>query len=530
MSPKSVNDQLFDAVKALPSSSGSGSSAMVPFQGYGGGGWGSGAMYSSMDSWDRTLDSMYGWGGGTSKVDWSAKVGDLRYSSLIMSAVRFLGNVLPESPLQVKENKKGGKNGAKGESTVVDDHPMTKLWERPNPYYAGSTLRKGIAFSWVMRSEAYILKMYSNAKTVKELWYEPPWSIRPVWPIDGSAYIAYYEVFRNGTWMPVAPEQVIHLRDGIDPYNQRIGLSGAAALMREFFGDSEAANYYANIMGGSGMPPFFVTLDPGMTMKPEDMEKFRAELLRRTTGDRKGEPMVIKGGKPTKLGFSPRELDLRESRYMAEERFCAVMGIPAVVLELGSGMQHSIYNNVKQAMERAYYSYIIPLLRHLEEELTVQLLADFESTDADGAISTGRYLKHDLSKVQALQDDVDAKAKRVQGLYDAEIIMRSEARSEMNYGASDGNDDSDVDKVFKSDVAISKRESVDAAGNPVGGAQPPAPGTQQPQQPKRNAPPNMRLLTDQARRGTLAQRRAAAKSLRALKSQQETEDDSLVAV
>jgi hypothetical protein len=92
-------------------------------------------------------------------------------------------------------------------------------------------------------------------------------------------------------------------------------------------------------------------------------------------------------------------------------------------------------------MERAWDSYVKPLLTHIEEELNVQLLEDFEGEKSDF------FCKHDLSQVQALQEDVDAKATRLEGLYTSGIIMKSEARSSLNYGPSDPSNP-DADKVW----------------------------------------------------------------------------------
>lgn len=328
----SLDDQLFQECKAFH-----GSSDRLPFPTQGSG-WGAAPIYSSWDAWDTALDRQYSGAGTINRIDYAAKIGDLSRSSLVVAAIRFLGNVLPEARLEVKES-----TGEKGESKVIPEHPLTKLWERPNDFYSGSTLKKGIAFSWILSGNAYILKFFNNTKTKPlELWYEPHWTMRPVWPVDGSEYISNYEVNRNGVWTPVPVENVIHLRDGIHPYNQRLGFSGIESVLRELYADMEAANYYGSLMGGSAIPPFMVSIDAGVTMKQEQVTEFANELIRKTTGSRRGEPIVAKGAKAYKLGFNPRELDLRESRYMAEDRFCAVMGIPAVVMELGSGLVHCL--------------------------------------------------------------------------------------------------------------------------------------------------------------------------------------------
>jgi len=305
---------------------------------------------------------------------------------------------------------------------------------------------------------------------VGELWYEPHWTIRPRWYGDGggsfitaegddpAAFISYYEVARDSKVYRVEVGDVLHFRDGLDPSNPRCGLSGLNAILRELYGDEEAANYFARLLGGSGVPPFVLMLDKDLHMEQEDVERIEEKAYRKTTGDQKGRPLVLYGGTDMKqLSFSPKDMDMRSVRYLAEERFSAVTGIPAVVLEFGAGSEHSIYNNVKQAMERAVESYLVPLWRHVEEELNVQLLPDFESR-------AGRYCRYDLSQVRALQEDEDAKSARKVKEYQGGIIMRSEARSALGYGPSVEGDE-EADRVFYSPAGPVASEPEDDEGN-----------------------------------------------------------------
>lgn len=421
---KKISEILYSESKALQVGS-------IPFAGSNFGG--AYPIYSSHDAWDRALDRQFSW---NTKINYREKVGDLHDSSLVISAYRFLSNVLPEPDLKVWEKD------ADGNEVDIKGHPLPQLWNRPNEYYSGSTLKKGLAFSWVLAGQAFLLKFKNTGDTIPlELWYEPHWTIRPVWPVGGKEFISHYQVNRGGQWYDVDKENVIHIRDGLSPYNQRMGMNVVDSVLREIFADSEAANYYASLLGGAAVPPFLVGIDKEVQMSQPELEEYMDYLKRKTTGARRGEPLATRGARVYKLAFNPRELDLRDSRYGAEERFCAAMGIPAVVLELGSGQEHSIYNNVDQAMKRAYRSYVTPLLNHIEEELDVQLLRDFDGDDTD------RYLKHDLSNIQALQEDENSKAERLAMLYEKGVIMRIEARTPLGLGPSNPEDE-ESDKVF----------------------------------------------------------------------------------
>lgn len=362
-------------------------------------------------------------------------------SSLVMSGVRWLGNRLPEAPVTVQ------KPVDNDESEVIDNHPLVALLKRPNPYYSGSTLWKAFAFSWIIKGDVYFIKWRSNRGQVDQLWYEPHWNVKPRWlndrqgnyilgDDDPNALITYYEVDRDGTKNRVEVADVIHFRDGIDPTNSRCGLSGIATILREILSDSQLADYAANLLGNNGVPPYVLSLDKDLQLKQEDVDQISDRLDRRTSGKNIGKALVITGAKVEKLGFSPEQMDLRVSRYLSEERFAAVTGIPSEVLQLGAGKEHSIYNNVSEARRDAAQGYLIPLWWHIAEELTVQLLPDSDSDES-------HFVEHDTSEVQALQEDEDAKHKRIGMDYQNGIITRGEARIELSYDA-----DEKLDNVY----------------------------------------------------------------------------------
>lgn len=458
------------------------------------------SSYGSWANWDR---SAFGGYQGT-REDFASKVGDLSLSSLVRSGTRWAGNTLPEAPVQVKKT-----TGKKGESEVVPNHPLTQLWRRPNPFYSGSTMMKGFAFSWITKGDVYVRKVWNTARTrVVELWYEPHWLIRPRWLNDNrgayifgegddpNAFITYYELDRMGQKYRVELSDVIHFRDGINP-ETRCGHNGIASILREIYGDNEAANMFAALMANDGIPKVILVADPDVDIAPDKLKELTDDVNRKSTGDNRRKAMALSGVKPYKLPWSPDELDVRSSRYMSEDRFCAVTGIPAVELELGAGRESSIYNNVRQASERATERFLCPTWDHIGEELTVQLLADFEGREkaltsvkslvphrgqlitemrtcwavkaADGSMT---YVEHDLSKVRALAEDQDALHERVGKDYQSGIIMRSEARSALGYGPSDEADE-EADKVFFKDAQPAQTQPDNLQPPPVKSAQTP---------------------------------------------------------
>jgi HK97 family phage portal protein len=384
---------------------------------------------------------------------------DPHLSSLVAAGYTWLGSTLPEPDLQVKKEFLRKRGGKKQDDNVIERHPIYPLLKRPNPQTSGSNLWRAFARSWIIDGNAYWLKFRKESGVVVQIRNEPHENVKARWVNDQNgeyldasrsmsvpaisrndsptAFINYYELRRDNRRYRVEPEDIVHFRDGEDPTNRRYGLSRLKTILREIYGDSAVASYAANLLGGNGVIPFVVGIDDkDGVLSQEDLDNIKAKLNEQTTGKNAGQGLVLSARASfSRTGLTPQEMDLRSTRYMAQEVFSAVTGIPAIVLNFGSGMERSIWNNMSEADRRAIDSYLQPLWWHIAQELTVQLLPDFDQ-------DASHFLEFDLSEVGALQEDENAKVERIAKLYESGIIRRAEARTEMNYEADpDGADD-----------------------------------------------------------------------------------------
>ena len=367
--------------------------------------------------------SWFGWSTGSflnnlfsrSNIDFEQEVGDVTKNSLVMAAVRWVGNTLPEARLIVT------KPGKSGKQEEIPNHGLVRLFMRPNDYYSGSTLLKCFALSWIVDGNVFFLKVRNNAGKVVALHYLPHWLVEPRWTPDGSEFISYYVYKVDGREQRFEATEIVHISDGMDVLTRR-GMSPLRSVLRELFSDNEAANFSSALLLNSGIPPYIITSKDGVDI---DADGLKEAIKRQTTGDNRGDPIVASGGIEVKqLSFDPQSLDLKQLRRLPEERVAAVLGIPGIVLGFGSSLDRSTYSNYQQGKEAAYESYIIPLLRHIEDELTHQLLEDFE-TDQTAVVS------HDLSQVRVLQDDQNELYKRLDTGVRGGWIKRSEARQQV---------------------------------------------------------------------------------------------------
>ena len=392
----------------------------MKFPAWGGNGWGWWG-----DRWKNTSDG---------QIDYANEIGDVTQSSLVMAAVRLVGNTLPEAPLVVRERKAGEDGKAKLE--IKEGHKLAELIRNPNPFYSGMSLWKGFALSWIVDGNVYLLKIRNSYGVVVELWWIPHWMMEPAWPQDGSKFISHYIYTVDGQQSGIPFEDIIHFRDGFDPLNWRKGLSPLRALLRELYGDIQASRYTARYARNFGVPPFILAPKPDQNGVDVDTEKIKASLMRAITGDNTGKPLVLSSAfEVTELTAKTAEVTSETSRRIPEERFAAVLGIPGLVLGYGAHWGRSTFSNYEQAVEAYYEGYLMPLWRFIGAECDRQLLAEYED-------KKNFFVGHDLTDVRALSEDEDALYKREWMAYINGIKRRGEAREAIGEDvAKDGSDD-----------------------------------------------------------------------------------------
>lgn len=388
---------------------------------------------------------------------------DPHLSSLVAAGWNWLGLTLAEPDIQVKKGFLRKRGGKKRDDNVIETHRLYELLAfdgRPNRRYSAPTMWKAFAYSWIIDGNAYLVKFRKFGRVV-ELWYEPHFTIKARWVNDKQGdYIPaersqsdptiprddrpnqdinYYELTRDSQRFRVEPADVIHFRDGIDPFNTRYGLSRMKFILREILGDSAAASYGASLLSGNGVIPYVLGIDDKEGILTQaDLDYIKAKLLEQTTGPNAGQGLVLSSRVTfNRTGLTPAELDNRKTRYTAQEVFSQVTGIPAIVLNFGAGMERTTYNNMSEADRRAVDQYLQPLWWHIAQELTHQLLRDIDQDQT-------HFIEFDLSEVGALQEDETARLTRVAMLYEKNIIKRSEARTEAGYEA----DPSGADDVY----------------------------------------------------------------------------------
>lgn len=354
----------------------------------------------------------YGWGRKPGAVDYRGEVGDLDGNSLAMAVVNYTATRIPEARPSVVTQK-----GDESESDFT--HPLASLIRRPNAHHVWANYVLAASMSWWFSGNVYFYKVRDMTGQVIGLWYLPHFMITPRWPDDGKSpevpvdkntdkFLSHYQYTIPGRDPVLYPaKDVLHIKRGVDLSNSRLGLGAFEALFKELYGDDRMALFTAAIMRNMGLQVPIFSPKEATVITTEQGEAMKATWIAKTTGERAGEPVINTIPIDVeKFGFNPSELDLSNLRLIPESRVCAVTGIPASTLQFMVGLQNGTsYASSEQARQQGFEEVIVPILRAWEEEISWQLLTDFQD------VKDSRFV-FDTTEVRVLQEDRDALYKR----------------------------------------------------------------------------------------------------------------------
>jgi HK97 family phage portal protein len=362
----------------------------------------------------------------------------LLQSSTVGACVNWIARTFPEADLSVRRY-----DSATQQYVAEADHALRVLLNRPNRYFSGRLLRMALVTDFITNGNAYLIKVRSQTGAVVELWWAPAETMAPrdarseydSTAASGDEFITHYEygVGSSQGSIEVPVDDVVHFRYGINPENTKLGRSPLASVFRELFTDDEAANFTASLLRNSAIPG--VVLAPGEgvgAVSEEDLQSIKDRWTDQFGSDNRGRLMVMRGAtKVTTVSYSPSEMNLQQLRRIPEERVSAVLGVPAIVAGLGAGLDRSTYSNMAEAREQAWESGLIPIQSLIADDLTNQLLPDFDDDQTAEVF-------FDYSQVRVLQADATDLARRWRELVEGSIAKRSEARAALDLPVEPG--------------------------------------------------------------------------------------------
>lgn len=372
----------------------------------------------------RDGDSLYnnnnflqGWNSKAGAFDVSS-MGNGASNSAVVACLQTLGMSFSEATLMVKEYDKDGLQ------QELINHPFTVLMRRPNPYMSGDIVQQYIINAMHVSGDAYLIKQKNNAGQLVALYPLMPENVTPKGNDD--ELITHYEYDTNTKSVLVTPQDMVHIRLGLDQTNHRQGFAPLRSVLREIYGDESAGQMATALLANSGVPNVVISPKQDFGLTETEAEQVQRAFKQKVGGKNRGMPLVLSGSMDVKkMAFSPTELDIGTLRRVPEERISAVLGVPAILAGLGAGLDRATYSNASELREFFTESKLIPLWKQIAEELTQQvLLRDYEITDGTSA-------EYDFSDVRALQTDQDALFTRMNVGVQGGWITIKEAREEV---------------------------------------------------------------------------------------------------
>lgn len=371
----------------------------------------------------RDEDSLYnntsyiqGWNTRAGYFDVTT-LGNGSSNSAVTACLQVLGTSFSEAHLMVKTIDKS--DGLEKEIVM---HPLTQLMRRPNPFMSGDIVQQYIINAMHISGDAYLLKQRNNVGKLVALYPLMPEQVTPKG--NNNELITHYEYETSNQKIMVMPNDMVHIRLGLDQTNHRKGFAPLQTVLREIYGDEAAGQMATALLANSGVPNVLITPKDDYGPTQEEAEQIQKTYKEKVGGKNRGMPLVLSGQmEVTKMAFSPTELDIGTLRRVPEERISAVLGVPAILAGLGAGLDRATYSNAKELREFFTENKLIPLWKQVSEELTQQvLLRDYEVND------NLIFAEYDFSEVRALQLDMDAMYNRVNVGVQGGWITIAEAR------------------------------------------------------------------------------------------------------
>ena len=288
------------------------------------------------------------------------------------------------------------------------DHEASWLLQWGSRWYDGQPLI-GELVKNLIDGDGYIyLARYTDGK-VGELWWRD--ARRVEIHTSRNEPVAYYRYESDsGTRARIKPEDIVHVRHGIHPQDQRKGRPFYTPVFREMDADNEIARVLVELLRNSVMPRLLFQWykDGGMEMTEEEEQKFESAILAAFGRGKRGAPAITGAGEfnihqiPSQIG----ELGVTEHRRNFEARIMSAFKIHPLVIGLDSGMQYSAYNNLEVAERASWSKGVLPIMGIIERALTQQLLWREYTNNRNIRIEFNR------EQIESLREDAKTKIER----------------------------------------------------------------------------------------------------------------------
>lgn len=330
---------------------------------------------------------------------------DYTISSAIASGVIWLQRNIQEAKLISEENKSGD-----WVDSPLDPSLIYKIQGTNQGLYQNIA---ATATDLVLFGNSLWIKLKNKRNKVIGYQYVP-WRSVTVNKSSDNVRIDYYTI--NNT--PISVKDCVHFRNGINPTDYLVGYPVWDNLNYHAQADINASVYTKAIIDA---PAPSALLIAKKNIDQSFADRVSRMINSMTSQGNAGKAQVLTGEYDFHtMGYTPKDLYIKELIAYTESRICALMGISPIVLGLSSG-ENPTYSNFESARKITTENLLVPMWNIIATSI-------YEQTPEIYYESNYR-LRFKTEDIQALQGDLNLETERIVKMYDSGIIDRFTALS-----------------------------------------------------------------------------------------------------
>lgn len=354
-----------------------------------------------------------GWGQitlGDDEATWTASAVAYRCTMAVATNASSL-------PLEVRN----------ADDTVVENHWLTLLWERPNELWSRRVMAEVLWSRLETKGEVFVYldRGASGTATPKSMW--------PVWgqvkvvvagiaeegddsPTIERRIVGYQVTVERGRKIGLLPEEMLWLRYP-HPGQEFGALAPLEASGHAIEMDAYARAWQMGEFRNGAKPKHVIYLgDMTEAQYQTAVAAYRSSVAGPQNA---GKSLLVASKQPSKaerLTSTAEEMSWLDTRNIGWQEVMLARGVPKDYLLGGA-----TYENRAASRTTLWSDTIVPKLETVASEITRQLLIR----------EVGRRARFATEDVDALQEGEDAKAKRTTDLHAHDVTTMDEARAEM---------------------------------------------------------------------------------------------------
>lgn len=354
-------------------------------------------------------------------------------------------------------------------------HPALTLLRRPHPQVGQTAFTGSVVRDLITRDSVWIEKVKNRLGEPVELRYWRPDRVGPLYPEDGSVYLSGWRYQINGQNHDVPVSRVIFIRRYINMEEDRFGWCPLQQAVREIAALNESSTYVSALLRNFAIPGMILTPKGDFVISNDDAEAVKTRMNDMFGGESRAQTGVLTGPMDiNKVSFSPEELGLNEIPKQLRAAVLSTMGLNTDVLGMNTDQQGA-YGSYAEAIRAAYAQGLMPLQALWADELTHQLLVDYEDPED---IASGKIrFSWDYSPVEELDDREQVAANRAIRLFAGGVTTLDESRDIVGYGPAETPDAKllgiDRDKA-RMDAGLDQPKAKVSEGDKLGSVKVPA--------------------------------------------------------